>query len=175
MIVFLDLIDSAEEKDKFKQFYDKYIGMVIWIAKSRLRDNQSLAEECAQETFLYFAKNFSKIEEVDSLKTKSFVGVVATAYAIKCFHTEFERFPKVSDAVLDYDEADDALSLYDLYELKNAITSLGDEMRTVIYMRYVVGMSLSEISSMCGMSEYLIRKNIRDARELIKKYLDKED
>lgn len=58
-MVFLNLIDSAEDKEKFKHFYNKYVGMVIWIAKSRLRDNQSLAEECAQETFLYFAKNFS--------------------------------------------------------------------------------------------------------------------
>lgn len=95
-MVFLNLIDSAEDKEKFKHFYNKYVGMVIWIAKSRLRDNQSLAEECAQETFLYFAKNFSKIEEVDSLKTKSYVGVVATAYAIKSItlnSSATQRFP----------------------------------------------------------------------------------
>lgn len=175
MMVFLNLIDSAEDKEKFKHFYNKYVGMVIWIAKSRLRDNQSLAEECAQETFLYFAKNFSKIEEVDSLKTKSYVGVVATAYAIKCYHAEFERYPKIPDMPEGFEEADDALSVYDTYELKDAISSLNEEMRTVIYMKYVLGMKLDEMSKMCGMSEYLLRKNIREARDLIKKYLDKED
>ena len=59
MVVFLDLLDTEEEKASFQNIYDKYKSLVYWIAYDKLR-NDALSEECVQETFIYVALNFEK-------------------------------------------------------------------------------------------------------------------
>lgn len=174
MTAFLTLIDSEEGRSRFCAFYEKYIGLVFWIAKSKLNHNSFLAEECAQETFLYFAKNFSKVGDLDSPGTKAFVGVVATAFAIKCFHKEIE---KISDSCVDVNEKDydpHELDAFDTLELKSAVDSLDDELKNLIYLKYFFGFKNKEISDMTGASEYLVRTRLLRALKTIKNHL-KED
>lgn len=174
MTAFLTLIDSEEDKSRFCAFYEKYIGLVIWIAKSKLNNNQYLAEECAQETFLYFAKNFSKVGEVESPQTKAFVGVVATTFAIKCFHKEIEK-KSSEDDLLDEKDCDiKALDSFNEIELKNAVDAIDDELKNLIYLKYYFGFKNKEISKLTGESEYLIRKKLATALLNVKKNL-KED
>ena len=91
MTAFLSLIDSPESAARFEAFYNKYIALVIGIAKEKLNNSQPLCEECAQETFLYLAKNFTKVDDLDSPRTRALVGIVASSCEIKIFHREFEK------------------------------------------------------------------------------------
>lgn len=50
MIVFLDLLDTQEEKDKFTELYNFYKDLLYWIALKKT-DNIEYAEECVQDTF----------------------------------------------------------------------------------------------------------------------------
>lgn len=174
MTAFLTLIDSEEGRSRFCAFYGKYIGLVLWIAKSKLNHNSFLAEECAQETFLYFAKNFSKVGDLDSPKTKAFVGVVATAFAIKCFHKEIEKNSVLSMAISEKNYDPHELDSFDELELKSAVDSLDDELKNLIYLKYFFGFKNKEISEMTGVSEYLVRTGLSRALKMIKNHL-KED
>ena len=53
MIAFLNLIDSAEGKKEFIILYNRYKDLLYWLAFSKVNNNED-AEECVQETFLYF-------------------------------------------------------------------------------------------------------------------------
>lgn len=57
--LFLNLLDTQSEKDKFIKLYDKYKNMLYWISYGKTQSCQD-AEECVQETFFYVAKHFEK-------------------------------------------------------------------------------------------------------------------
>lgn len=174
-MLFLSMLDSPEEQTKFRRFYEKYVGLVLWISGTRLRNNQAIAEECAQETFLYLAKNFSKIDEIESGQTKAYVAVVATTYAIKWFHQEFEPVPFKAEINMEYEDVGDELRIYDTYELKEAVDQLEDDTKMIVYLKYAHGLSVPEINEMCRMSEYMIRKKLREARAKIKEYIERDE
>ncbi len=175
MTAFLTLIESQEEKSRFCAFYEKYIGMVLWIAGGKLNNNSFLAEECAQETFLYFAKHFSKVGDIYSPQTKAFVGVVATACAIRIFRKEIEKTSVIYEkAVSEYECEPNDLDSFDHLELKTAVSTLDDESRNFIYMKYFFGLKNKEISQITGDSEYLVRKKLASAIAAVKRNL-KED
>ena len=58
--IYLSLIDSESDKEKFTELYNTYKDLLYWIA---LRKTNSIedSEECVQETFFYVAKHFEKI------------------------------------------------------------------------------------------------------------------
>ena len=47
--LFLNLLDTQSEKDKFIKLYDKYKNMLYWISYGKTQSCQD-AEECVQET-----------------------------------------------------------------------------------------------------------------------------
>lgn len=173
MTAFLSLIDSPESAGRFEAFYNKYIALVLGIAKEKLNSSQPLCEECAQETFLYLAKNFTKVGDLDSPRTRALVGVVASSCAIKIFHREFEKNTRIFIAATQkYEPAD--FDSFSSLELKSAIDALDDELKNIIYMKFYLGFNNKESSSATGDSEYLVRKKLAKALEDIKENL-KED
>ncbi len=72
MIAFLDLIDDYEEKERFKELYNTYRGLMAHIARTKASSYEDV-EDILQDTFFYIAKNFNKIGEIDLPKTKCFI------------------------------------------------------------------------------------------------------
>lgn len=50
--LFLNLLDTQNEKNKFIKLYDTYSDLLYWIALKKTSCIED-AEECVQETFLY--------------------------------------------------------------------------------------------------------------------------
>ena len=86
--LFLNLLDTQSEKDKFTALYEKYKNLLYYIAFSKVHNNE-VAEECVQETFFYVAKHFDKIGKVDSSKTKGYLAAVVTGFAIDYYNKEY--------------------------------------------------------------------------------------
>lgn len=83
--LFLNLLDTQSEKDKFIKLYDKYKNMLYWISYGKTQSCQD-AEECVQETFFYVAKHFEKIGDVNSSKTKGYLATIVTGFSIDVFN-----------------------------------------------------------------------------------------
>lgn len=80
--LFLNLLDTQNEKDKFIKLYDKYKNMLYWISYGKTQSCQD-AEECVQETFFYVAKHFEKIGDVNSSQTKGYLATIVTGFSRK--------------------------------------------------------------------------------------------
>ena len=80
--LFLNLLDTQNEKNKFIKLYDTYSDLLYWIALKKTSCIED-AEECVQETFLYVAKHFDKIGEINSKKTKIYLSTIITGFAIQ--------------------------------------------------------------------------------------------
>ena len=75
LMICLSLVDTPEEKSKFRQLYEKYRGLMFYCAREILRDD-GLAEEAVQEAFIRLAKHLKKINDIDCNKTKHFIVII---------------------------------------------------------------------------------------------------
>jgi len=171
MIAFLNLIDSEEDKEKFTRLYNKYKNLLYWIAYSKTKSVEA-AEECVQETFFYAAKNFHKIGDVDSNKTKGYLSVIVTGFAIDVFNKSI-KFQIVPD-----EEENVSSSYFDNFgnmELASAFDKvLDDESKIFFYLKYLYDYRIHEIAQIYDVKEHYVRRKLQKAKNDMKKYLEKE-
>ena len=176
MMVFLDLVDTEPEKSKFQQLYYKYIDLFMWIAMDKLK-NHYLAEEAVQDAFLYIAKNFDKVGDVESKVTKGYLCTIIQGFAINKFNKENKAIHLFLEdeefTTFNYDDEKFFNSL-DAVELKIAVNSLPDDSRNYLYLTYVYGYTSKEIGEMYNISSNLVRKKIQFAKKDVRKYYEKE-
>ncbi len=158
MIAFFNVIENNADKNKFILLYEKYKNLVIWIALKHL-----------QETFMYIAKNFSKISEVESPSTKKYIATIADAYAIKIFHKE-NKFATLQSEFKNFDDETDFNS-FEATELKSAIHKLPEKERNILWLKYVYGYKSKEIAEIYDMNDALVRKTIQLAKQHLKKIM----
>lgn len=59
MLLYLQMIEEPEDKHKFQQVHDRYLGLMLHAAR-RVLGNAQDAEDAVQEAFSAIAKNISK-------------------------------------------------------------------------------------------------------------------
>ena len=59
MLVYIQMIDAPEEKDKFERLYLKYRDLMFYIANKILQNKQD-AEDAVQNTFMKITKYIDK-------------------------------------------------------------------------------------------------------------------
>ena len=176
LMIFLDLIDTQEEKEKFIKLYNKYVKLVYYTAVKKVHSHE-LAEECVQETFLYVAKNFHKVGEVESGMTRSYLCTIAEGKAIKIYHKENRAvFVSTDDeeTLIDLEDPDanfqtDKINSMDLSFAMDEL--LTDEERNVLQLKYTYQFKVSEIARMYETTDYFIKKTINGAIVKLKDYV----
>ena len=159
--LFLNLLDTQSEKDKFANLYDKYKNLLYWISYGKTKSSQD-AEECVQETFFYVAKHFEKIGDVNSSKTKGYLATIVTGFSID----------------IDDNNMTQNLSYFDnieTFELSCAIENvLSEEEKIYVYLKYVYGYKSTEIAEIYNVTDISVRKKIERAKAKLKKYFEEE-
>ena len=165
--VFLGLLDTQTEKEKFKELYNAYKDYLYWIAFNRTNSVED-AEECVQETFFYVAKNFEKVGEVDSKSTKGYLATIVTGFAIDVYNKSKES----NSLSLHSENAEDVTCFenYDKCELLSAFDELLDEeSRVFLYLKYVYSYKSREIAEIYKVNDTYVRKKLQYAKERIRK------
>ena len=75
MLIYLQMLDTPEERAKFEKLYYSHRRTMLHIAMKILKDHQ-LAEDAVQEAFLRLVKNFSKIGQVNCPRTRLFTVII---------------------------------------------------------------------------------------------------
>lgn len=172
LLVLLDLLDSEEDKTKFEALYHKYDKLMMYIAMQKLH-NESLAEEAAQDAWLYIAKNFNKVGEIDAKQTKSYLATIANGFAVSKFRKESKvRSFDVLDGIENDVVSDDYFDKLDATDLKIAMDKLDDEAKTLMYLTYVFGYTSMDIGDMLGISATAVRKRIQYTKARLRKLLE---
>ena len=93
MIVYLQLIDTAEDRSKFEQLYEQYKQLMFYTAFQILKRPQD-AEDAVHLAFLSIAENISRISDLDCPKTRAYIVTIVERKAIDMLRAE-RRHPSV--------------------------------------------------------------------------------
>ena len=171
MLAFLYLLDTVEEKNKFTNLYNLYKDLLYWIAKNKVKNVQD-AEDCVQETFFYIAKNFHKIDDVESKRTKCYLSTIVTGFAIDIYN----KSNKISYISTDNEEETIELKNYEEYTKTELLMVfdkiLDEESKVIFYLKYIYGYKSAEIAELYNVKDSYIRKKLQYSKEKLRKALE---
>lgn len=168
MLIYLQMIESDEDKSKFEQIYIHYRGLMFFVANNILHNCED-SEDAVHQAFISIIENLNKLLQPDDPKTRSFCVIVTERKAIDLYRSR-KRF--ISDdftedtAGIEINTPDDSLSA--------AISSLPPKYREIILLRYDNGYTTKEIAKMLGLSLDATQKTLWRAKTELKRKLEEE-
>ena len=165
MLIYLQIIETDEEKSKFESIYKAYRGLMYHVAFERMHHEQD-AEDVVHHVFMKIAENIKIIEPV-SPRTKQLVVTMVNNHVTDVFRSR-GRHPTAA-----YDE--ELLNMPSTVSpdcenlLTECILKLPEQQRMVIWLKYVYGYSLREISKLLDTSLVWTQKIDQRAKKKLKK------
>lgn len=173
--LYLQLLNTCSEQEKFKQLYETYHRLMHWEALRVLQDRQ-LAEDAVQESFLRMIKNFHKIGEISCPQTKRFVVIIVRNAARNLLAKE-SRLRSMQDFGMtcgDAGEEEASRSIWENLasgfdetpdavlhkEILQTVQSLPDWAADVLLLSAVYGCSTRELASVLGITIEAAKKRL---------------
>ncbi len=178
MLVFLALLDTSEERDKFTRLYDKYRYFMWYIAKGVLKDDY-LAEDAVHEAFLTVVNHLGNICESEEGRTKSFLASIVRCRAIDILRKKNKAEIIPIEDVEDYLSDNEALleeyiSEENYQKLLKCVTMLDEKYRLVFELKYLHELTDSEAGKILGISPKTVNVRMFRARKKLQEMLEKE-
>lgn len=169
MLVYIQMLDTPEEKDTFERLYLKYRDLMFYIANQILQNGQD-AEDAVHAAFVAVAENMEKISSADCPKTKGYIVTITENKAIDLYRRR-KRHPQTL-----YLEETEGLTIS--YEGKLAIAGcfakLPGRYRDILLLRYRYGYTAKEISKVLNITEANAQKRILRAKEKLEQFCKEE-
>ncbi len=179
MLLYLSMLDTQEEKDKFTEIYEQYQHFCWYIANGILNDAH-LSEDAVQDAFLALTRHLDKVEEVDSPKTRKFLMTIVKSKAIDLIRKdkgEVSLSQEDMGAEL-LDEKPDLLSAYITQENYNkliaCVLELDEIYRVVFEYKYLHELSDQEIADILNISAKTVNVRFYRARKKLQEMIQKE-
>lgn len=139
MLIYMALIDSPSDQEKFEQIYSEYYAFLLYVANLILH-NEHDAEDAVHEAFISVARNIKKVKEVDSPRTKSFLSVITERKAIDIYNKRKKlQVVELTDDMVGIPVEDSGEQ-----DVAWAINQLSPRYREMITLKYRLGYTTKE-------------------------------
>lgn len=169
MMIYLQTIETGEDKTKFEQIYAEYRGLMFHVAYEVLH-NEENAEDATHQAFVRIAENIRKIDMPVCPKTRSYVVTIVEHEAID----QYRRIKRRRTVPL----TDELHGIEVAYDGENALAAcilkLPARYREMILLRYHHGYSVREIAEILGLSLPTAIKLNQRAKNKLKEICRKE-
>jgi len=168
MLIYLQMIENNDDKDKFEQLYMKYRSLMYQSALSILQNNED-AEDVVHQAFISIIENIDKVKAVDAPETRSFCVLCCKNKALDLYRKkkrwgEVQLIDNLTElAAPDYDG-----------RLDMAIAKLPLTLGTVVLLHYDNGFTIEEIAEILGITVVAARKRLTRAKNELRKTLREE-
>ena len=169
MLVYIQMIDAPEEKDKFERIYLKYRELMFYIANKILQNHQD-AEDAVHAAFLSVAENMEKVSTPDCPKTKGYIVTITENKAIDLYRKK-KRHPK---ALFLEETAGLEVSYEGSHTIAHCFARLSSRDRDILMLRYRYGYTAREIAKILNLSEANANKRIQRAKDRLEKLCKEE-
>lgn len=147
MLIYLQMIDTPEDKHKLEIIYEAYRYELYNIANDILHNSHD-AEDAVHHGFLKLAENILKIGDPRCLKTKGYIVTIVENKAIDIYRA------KQAHPIVPYNE--DTIGIQVEYNgtnnLAGCILKLPARQRHIIVLKYHHGYELKEIAKILGIT-----------------------
>lgn len=176
MFLFLSLLDSPEEQEKFTEIYEQYRHFMWYIANQKLQDAH-MAEDAVQEAFFALTRHLDKVEDVHSPQTKKFLATIVRSKAVDILRRtdpveELEDY--LSEDVRQGDILEQYLKKENYNYLISCILDLDDSYRVIFEYKYMYEMSDAEIGDILGLTAKNVNVRYFRARKKLQEMIRKE-
>ena len=170
MIIYLQMLDSNDDKSRFEQLYQHYRKLMFYVARQILSSDLD-AEDAVHEAFLAIIKHFQKITDVSSPKTRAFLVLIVERKAIDLLRSNARK-----DALpLNEESLSIVIPPPGDGGLADAMAQLKDRQRELLLLRYYVGYSTREAAQLLGMTHTAAQKELTRAKHALQTILEKEE
>ena len=174
MFIYLNMIESVDDKSKLEQIYNTYKQTMFYAANRIIRD-EYLAEDIVHQGFLRILDNLDKINEINCHKTKGFIVIIVENIAID-FYRKRKRENNISfDEVEIYIEDVKSSNDFIVNDVEEAILKLPLNYLNVFKLRFSHGYSYKEIAGILEISEVNVRQRISRGKKKLEEILDREE
>ena len=177
MVLFLALLDTQEEQEKFREIYENYRHFMWYIAQQKLKDTH-LAEDAVQEAFLALTRHLDKVEDAHSPRTKKFLATIVRSKAIDLIrknNPQEELTDELPEGKEGRDILDQLLVKENYNRLISCVLELDDSYRVVFEYKYLYRMSDEEIADILGISAKNVNVRYFRARKKLQEMIRKEE
>jgi RNA polymerase sigma-70 factor (ECF subfamily) len=169
MRLFSFILKNTSKSNKFEALFSIYEKPLLYYIRKIIYD-KSYDEDALQETFMQVYRNLDKIGEVDSVRTRNYLYVIAKNMAL-----EFNRKIKhQQDVTKPYDEniimVEDRLFMESVSvatiseKLEESLDQLGDSDKEIISLKYGLELNDSEIADILHIKNDAVRQRVSRAR-----------
>ena len=171
LLFLLSLVDSPEDKKKEEKLYYKYRTLMKYIAMKMLH-NEDMAEDAVGDALVSLIENLEKIDEVESVDTKSFIYIVIRNASLNRYNKSTRHPTENIDDFIEY-QIDDTDVFEDVYlnDYFQCFAKLPPIYRDVMELKTYYDMSTKEIASVLHISVDSVRKRIERARKILKELM----
>lgn len=172
MLIYLAMLETAEDRTKFEQLYELHLDRMYKVAYRVLR-NQHDAEDAVHEAFVKLIDCLDDVKDLDSPATRSFIATIALNKARDIGRARGRRTHVPLDEVSNRIAAASQIEAFETAaDLAMAIAMLPDSYRGVVLLRYDKGFSEREVSRICDLTESNTHKRIERAKKKLQKICD---
>lgn len=93
MLVYPQIVGEPEGKSKFQRIHDRYLGLMLHVARQVLGGNEWDAGNTVQKDFCVIAKDASKIFHPACIKTRNYIVTIVENKAIGIYRAK-RRVPR---------------------------------------------------------------------------------
>lgn len=179
MLLYLSMLDTQTEKEKFTEIYEQYQHFCWYVANGILNDPH-LAEDAVQETFLALTRHLDRVEHVDSPRTRKFLMTIAKSKAIDLLRKEKGEKTLLAEEP-EQDMKDGQQDLLDSYitrenynRLIACILELDEIYRVVFEYKYLHQLSDKEIGDLLEISPKAVNVRYYRARRKLQEMIQGE-
>ena len=147
MLIYLQMIETPEDRSKFEIIYEEYRDMLYTRANGILH-NKMDAEDATHQAFVKIAENIKKISDPRCPKSRSYFVIILEHAAIDIYRAKKKRgtvrlIPESVGLAVEYTGNN---------ELARCLAKLPDRERHILLLKHYHGYSLKEIAKMLNLS-----------------------
>ncbi|MCI8398834.1 MAG: sigma-70 family RNA polymerase sigma factor [Oscillibacter sp.] len=157
MLVYLQALDSSEDRTRFERLYTAYRNLMFCVARRILRNDQD-AEDAVHLAFLSLAQSEAALPAELGPKARALAATVAERKAIDLYRAR-KRHPEAELEDLPSEDAPPSDGT-----LAGAMAALPPRYREVLLLRFYNGYSAGEIGVFLGTTAENVRQIIARAK-----------
>lgn len=174
MLLYIQMLETPEEKSKFEQIYLEYRDLMFYIA-NKILHNQQDSEDVVHEAFLKITKIIDQIDNPKCPKTKNLTVIIVERVAIDLWR----RRQKLQYVSMDEEDIDivsnRAIENIESYSsIALAMARLPATYRELLLLRYDNGFSELEVAQIMSMSIANVHKSIQRAKKKLQLFLEEQ-